>query len=68
MQKLPRSLAAVDAVSQGEVTKALEEWATARVSYAAMARLLEQRFGFTVTSETIRRWLEALGLLNGEAA
>lgn len=68
MRKLPRALAAVDAVSQGEVTRALEEWAAARVSCAAMARLLGQRFGFTVTAETVRRWLQALDDENGAAA
>lgn len=67
MPKIPRSLAAVDAVSQGEVTKALQEWSAARVSYAAMGRLLKLRFGFTINPETVRRWLHALEA-NGEAA
>lgn len=57
-----------DAVSQGEVTKALKEWAAARVSYAAITRLLELRFGLEVTAETVRRWLAALAQVNGEAA
>ena len=59
----------LDRVLDGKLADLLREWRSGeRMSYAAISRRLLLEHEVTVSTDTVRRWLDELGIKKDQAA